>query len=875
MAAETYRRNVKTSGLIVRPQAFSDKTYMESVVGFIHEVVPQAYSGSGKQEERETIQWVRFEYLDIEEFSIVSEEKYPPIFLILGFSNGIQIWAILANGEAQEVLSLRQGPVKTVRLLQTPENINRKDVMASKYPLIAMCDGTSAGQQYCAVNFTSLKMGDHIHCLKFKIPVVDIYYNRRVIVITFHEKISICDAMNFKLMFTIAGCYPCPGLQVNPIALGSAWLAFADKKLISVHQTCGGMAGNGVQSYAATVLHAAKTITKGLTIFGETVASSLTGHKSQLSVSKKDQKNAEHLQPGIVTILDIKAITRKEVNIDEDSDGEGIIAHFPAHANEPISALAFDPSGRLLFTACRLGHNFHIYCIFPHPASSTLGAVHHLYTLHRGDTTAKVQDITFSLDSRWVAVSTLRGTTHIFPITPYGGPISVRTHTSPRVVNRLSRFHKSAGLEESFSSPSTGRNSPVPSGSPTSTAVSMVRTCDSHPSVLYQTTVSGRMGNPRLPPYPHPLTISALAQVRQPHTFPLPSTSQSKNSPGKDRSGRRSSGSLDSMNVVAMFAPPRAWLVGSPNLARDKREKRPVDSLFVVGCQGYLIEYILEPRMPSGLGKVGEDSPIELDVTAHAQWNLFRLLNSMEIKPPLFSTNPLLAYEISSSNHAESNNQMQDSQAKGEEIEESWLSQVEIITHAGPHRRLWMGPQFTFKTFQHVANTTVLSPESSALLSQSPEIPHSSPLDIYTEELDIENLRTHPIRSSPMAMPSSHQSHSESPTLLLIEASSGSFEQSPGILEVFGDWPKTTETHTAKREHIEDQLKECLADAMQESSAKDKHLQAEITELHGSYEELSSSSSHSGSLNLTRSSSVHNLDHSLVFPASPGSFETT
>ena len=27
-----------------------------------------------------------------------------------------------------------------------------------------------------------------------------------------------------------------------------------------------------------------------------------------------------------------------------------------------------------------------------------------------------------------------------------------------------------------------------------------------------------------------------------------------------------------------------------------------------------------------------------------------------------------------------------------------WMSQVEMNTHAPPHRRLWMGPQFTFKT---------------------------------------------------------------------------------------------------------------------------------------------------------------------------------
>ena len=60
----------------------------------------------------------------------------------------------------------------------------------------------------------------------------------------------------------------------------------------------------------------------------------------------------------------------------------------------------------------------------------------------------QVQDMCFSQDSRWVAVSTLRGTTHVFPLNPYGGAPCARTHMSPRVVNRMSRFQKSAGLEE-------------------------------------------------------------------------------------------------------------------------------------------------------------------------------------------------------------------------------------------------------------------------------------------------------------------------------------------------------------------------------------------------------------------------------------------
>lgn len=61
---------------------------------------------------------------------------------------------------------------------------------------------------------------------------------------------------------------------------------------------------------------------------------------------------------------------------------------------------------------------------------------------------AQVQDMCFSQDSRWVAISTLRGTSHVFPINPYGGAPCARTHMSPRVVNRMSRFQKSAGLEE-------------------------------------------------------------------------------------------------------------------------------------------------------------------------------------------------------------------------------------------------------------------------------------------------------------------------------------------------------------------------------------------------------------------------------------------
>ncbi|XP_022258482.1 breast carcinoma-amplified sequence 3-like isoform X1 [Limulus polyphemus] len=906
MAADSTGRRGSKSGLSVRPQVVSDKSYMESVVGFFHEVVPHAYSNSTKQEDKETILWVKFESSDINDADIQNGNT-PSLLVVLGYTNGVQIWCISANGEGQEVLSWRQGPVRALKLLTTPQPVfGSQDLFVSKRPLVALCDSSSAGQQYCSVNFVSLKTGDQIHCIKFKTPILDIHCNKRVLVVTFQERITVFDSSTFRDLFTITGCYPSPGPNVNPIALGTRWLAFADKKLVPLHQTCGGMAGDGVQSYAATVIHAAKTITKGLTVFGETVATSLTGHKAHggRSPSKKESKSANKYTPGIVTVVDIQCVPTRELNTEEDTEGEGIIAHFPAHANEPIAAMSFDPSGMLLLTACKLGHNFNIFRIFSHPASSSLGAVHHLYTLHRGDTTAKVQEIAFSLDTRWVAVSTLRGTTHIFPLTPYGGPVSVRTHTSPRVVNQLSRFHKSAGLEEIQQPSPTGRSSPVLSASPGSPGAAITRSPDIHPSVVFSSTTSGRMGNPRLPPYPHPTTIFPLSQIKQPLSFPLTSLSSGsapKSPSVKGRTGNTILKGNENISVAATFSPPRAWLVGSPSLAREKRtDKRVLDSLFIIGCHGNLTEYSLEPRVASGQQKVTEESPIELEVMAQAQWNLQRLHSSAELRPPLLSTNPLIIASenfvalhsgkdkkqdsgISYSSALESGKDQEGQSNTKEDIEDSWLSQVEIITHAGPPRRLWMGPQFTFKTFHHSSNTTVLSSTSSALLSDSPEI-SSSTLDFQPDGEDLHSIR--PVRSSPMTMPGDHQTHSKpsaSPVLIEATCSWGSFEQHSGILEVCGGQTEVGVVApppgkaTKERGQIEDKLRESLADAMIETPARDTTTidPPSNTEFQGSYEELSSSSSGCNSHNYdARNSTPQSMEHVLVFPGSGGSPES-
>lgn len=152
------------------------------------------------------------------------------------------------------------------------------------------------------------------------------------------------------------------------------------------------------------------------------------------------------------------------------------------------------------------------------------------------------------------------------------------------------------------------------------------------------------------------------------------------------------------LRVCSRFAPPRAW-IDNQTPPRDaninKPQKRPVESLFIMSCQGSLIQYNLDPHPVSTVPRERycDDTPIELSVRAKAQWVLQRQSTGRDLMLPVMSE--YLSYICHETAMVEN--------GKSDDNDNKWLSQVEIITHAGPHRRLWMGPQFTFKT--HNTNT--------------------------------------------------------------------------------------------------------------------------------------------------------------------------
>ncbi|KAL2495098.1 BCAS3 domain-containing protein [Forsythia ovata] len=93
---------------------------------------------------------------------------------------------------------------------------------------------------------------------------------------------------------------------------------------------------------------------------------------------------------------------------------------------------AWLPAGTLLVTASVHGNNINIFRIMPSQMRSESGchdwstSYVHLYKLHRGITTAVIQDICFSHDNQWIAIVSSKGTCHIFVISPFGGDTGIQ-----------------------------------------------------------------------------------------------------------------------------------------------------------------------------------------------------------------------------------------------------------------------------------------------------------------------------------------------------------------------------------------------------------------------------------------------------------------
>ncbi|KRX20882.1 Breast carcinoma-amplified sequence 3 -like protein [Trichinella nelsoni] len=892
------------TGRDVKPEPVNGRSFVNTVSKLIHRARPQHQAGSWKETER--VNWVTFESCDITDpyfksllTQICGSEL--PIIVILGLANGFQIWASLFSGDSIELLSVRDQPVSCVKLLPSCRvfhNGEYFDAFRESRPLMATCPCIRSECQLSIIYIVSLKSGKTVHTLKYNGDIGQIYANSEYIVISSIAVISILHAGTFEELFSITEHSLANTLCKNSVALGTNWLAYPEKTLQRSYQSYGGVSLATPLS-ASRIVDVAKTVTKTVSDISKTVTGNVTGNKS---VSRRIVNAVERQidEMGVVTILDLERLATSRSarwrTLSQDSAGErqgfvftgihssdaefpGVVAHFTAHLDELVTCMEFGPNGTLLLTSGESGRDFHLFNVLPHPRHSSLSAVQHLYTLFRGSTAAAVQDIAFSEDARWTAVTTVNGTTHLFPITPYGGPTNYRTHGNSKVVNKDSRFYRSsgfAGLEKSTDKPDR-QSTYICSRGGYPVLKTFHQSYDGKSPPLRRV-----LQNPRLPPYPTPTLVSAVAKLKD-HEFGFISQEGGFSSAEVVKRYKHVSGSSrqGGFTKAALFAPIR----GARALADNLLPKAALTvALYTISTDGKLIEHAIclkEIAKPKSMLEL----PVEVNLESVAQWSLLRCKANSCIQPPLETSHLLIIAtdtvlgsnqntlpekkekSIEEEGKKEENKEQQEGKKEekkvkkeehneedGKEIEETVedeeyeeeeeeeeyecdgddydnddddydydceekvekdeengdadesvtveeqefrnsssqnndcsIAEIETITYAGPHRRLWMGPQFTFKTF--------VDPFQSASL----ELPLSA-----VQSSD---------RSQPMPVPN-RQFVNAVP--VVVEASSaGSFDLTPELsVEVCGSWSDNDYITCSEKEG---RLRRCIAMAMEEN----------------------------------------------------------
>ncbi|XP_040864359.1 autophagy-related protein 18f isoform X2 [Glycine max] len=320
------------------------------------------------------------------------------------------------------------------------------------------------------VRFYSMKSQSYVHVLKFRSVIYSVRCSSRVVavsqstqvyfLISIQTTFSMCflgmfngvillqihcfDATTLEREYTlltnpiVMSCPGSGGIGYGPLAVGPRWLAYSGSPIaisnsghVCPQQLTPSARFPGFSSNGRLIAHYAKESSKhlasGIVTLGDMGYKKLSRYCSDSNGSLQSVNsgskgngtvNGHSTDADNIGMVIVKDIVSKDV-----------IAQFLAHKS-PISALCFDPSGTILVTASIQGHNINVFKIMP--ASGTLSAsvvgrsYVHLYRLQRGFTNAVIQDISFSDDSKWIMISSSRGTSHLFAINPQGGHVNIQ-----------------------------------------------------------------------------------------------------------------------------------------------------------------------------------------------------------------------------------------------------------------------------------------------------------------------------------------------------------------------------------------------------------------------------------------------------------------
>ncbi|XP_047340452.1 autophagy-related protein 18h-like isoform X2 [Impatiens glandulifera] len=437
--------------------------------------VAGSISGDSDDRRKEQVLWASFDNLELGSSCL----KH---VLLLGYSNGFQVLDVEDTSNVTELVSRRDGPVTFLQMQPTPAESDTDAGFRASHPilLVVASDETSSSGSVLnardtsnrnsypdlqsgnfinspsSVQFYSLKSHTYVHVLRFRSTVFMVRCSPRVVAISLSSQIYCFDALTLENKFSVL-TYPVPqvggglvavNIGYGPMAVGPRWLAYASNNPLSnagrlspqslspspgVSPSTSPGTGSLMARYA---MESSKQLASGIVNLGDMSYKTLSKyyHEHFPDGSNSPVRSNSGRKAGRVSAQSTE-MDNSGVVIIKDIVSRAVVCQFRAHTS-PLSALCFDPSGTLLVTASVHGNNINIFRIFPSPNGSgshsndwTSSHVH-LYKLHRGMTSAVIQDICFSHYSQWITVVSSKGTCHVFVLSPFGGETGLQLKKS-------------------------------------------------------------------------------------------------------------------------------------------------------------------------------------------------------------------------------------------------------------------------------------------------------------------------------------------------------------------------------------------------------------------------------------------------------------
>uniref|UniRef100_A0A0D6R1C6 Uncharacterized protein n=1 Tax=Araucaria cunninghamii TaxID=56994 RepID=A0A0D6R1C6_ARACU len=606
--------------------------------------VASSVSRGEEDREREQVQWAGFDKLELGTGNAHH-------VLLLTYKNGFQVWDIESAENVHELVSKRDGAVAFLRLQPEPITmLPDVECFQDSRPLLLVatvdqtfCEGNlqeGFGSGYngeggsppptessfpvpTVIQFYSFRSHAYVHILKFRSAIYGVRCSSNIVAVALATQIHCYDAATLQSKFSVL-TYPIPqggpgpvdvNIGYGPMDVGTRWLAYAANH--AVVQNTGraspqhlspspGVSPSTSPANGSLVAHYAKESSKqiaaGIMTIGDIGYKKLTRYYSELlpddsSSPRSGSTNWKYNSNGFAGHA--YELEHAGTVVVRDFVSKSVVAQFRAHTS-PISALCFDPTGTLLVTASVHGHNLNVYRIMAHATDSGLRPVGidlntsyvHLYKLNRGLTNAVIQDISFSNDSHWIAVSSLKGTSHLFAISPFGGVVGPHTHGDGNL-NGSMRY----GLAPSFMSPWWSNSEPF------------------------------KMNQQALPAPPPPINLSVVSRIKNGNgAWHNPVSSATAVATGK----------MKFPAVAALFHNSSGCSV-----QRDQGNSISKDQLWVFSSSGHLIRYVLHTAgheavscSSTGMGVrtcgPSQEHDFKVLVDPLEKWDVARKLNWVE-----------------------------------------------------------------------------------------------------------------------------------------------------------------------------------------------------------------------------------------------------